>query len=165
VSSKNKTWRGRKKTEFTQQNYSWIPACKLTEYLLFHCCLFDLFSSSGNWSITRATFSWGNCSTSYFVQHGFRISGICRLFFVHKDQDKFFAMYSPLQRLNQVFMFMMTLLAVQAVIANLLALLQPVEPSVNIAFNNILVYPFFKILFSNLPTSKCCNSNHFVTIL
>eukprot|EP00298_Acanthocystis_sp_HF-20_P025255 c37098_g1_i1.p1 GENE.c37098_g1_i1~~c37098_g1_i1.p1 ORF type:complete len:167 (+),score=52.86 c37098_g1_i1:34-534(+) len=50
-------------------------------------------------------------------------------------------MYSPLQRLNQVFMFSVSLLAVLAVVANFLSLFQESKASVDVTFNNIILNP------------------------
>eukprot|EP00299_Pterocystis_sp_00344_P004732 c16004_g1_i1.p1 GENE.c16004_g1_i1~~c16004_g1_i1.p1 ORF type:complete len:182 (+),score=26.89 c16004_g1_i1:47-547(+) len=46
-------------------------------------------------------------------------------------------MHSPLQRLNQVFMFSVTLFACQGFVANILALLEPENPEVAVSFRNI----------------------------
>ena len=48
-------------------------------------------------------------------------------------------MHTPLQRLNQLFMFAITLFAFQGFAAFWLAKLQPENTVVDIAFNNIIV--------------------------
>merc|ERR1711998_63352 len=50
-------------------------------------------------------------------------------------------MHTPLQRLNQLFMFAITLFAFQGFSAFWLAQLQPEKTVVDIAFNNIIVTP------------------------
>jgi len=59
----------------------------------------------------------------------------------HKHRKHPNKMHSILTRLNQVFMFALTTLAVIALIANVTARFHTPEPQVNISFSNIILTP------------------------